>query len=132
MAADEPETEAKIVHPITLVCSKRPGRALTHGASPRNMLSERLVRYRISPIQTNKGRAVSVQLLAELQIVMAMASPACRAVKNSRPNQATPASVRPTHTPPLSRVSKTTVSMALAKISFMVGILHRGGLAPSQ
>src|SRR5690606_12135663 len=110
VAADEPETEAKIVQPITLVCSKRPGKALTQGARPRNMFSDRLVRYRISPIQTNRGRAVSVQLLAEPQMVMAMASPAARAVKNSMPNQATPANVNPTQTPPASRAISTAMS----------------------
>jgi hypothetical protein len=36
------------------------------------------VRNRISPIQTNSGSAVSVQLLAEPQMVTAMASPAGR------------------------------------------------------
>src|SRR5690606_25000692 len=132
VAAEEPETEAKMVQPITLVCKRRPGRALTQGARPRNMLSDRFVRYRISPIQTNSGRAVSVQLLAEPQMVMAMASPAARAVKNSRPNQAPPASGRPTHTPPLSSASSTTVSMTLAKISLMVCVLRAGRHPPAQ
>ena len=75
---------------------------------------------------------MSVQLLAEPQMVMAMASPAARAVKNSMPNQATPASVRPTQTPPPSKASSTTIRAMLAVISFMVRVLVDCGLAFSQ
>ncbi len=83
-AAEEPETEAKIVQPITLVCSKRPGRALTQGARPRNMLLGKVGAVQNGPfVHTNRGSAVRVQLLAELQMVMAMASPAGRAVKKT-------------------------------------------------
>src|SRR4051812_16913085 len=95
VAADEPDTAAKIVQPITLVCNRLPGSRLTHGARPRNMLSLSLVRNRISPIQTNNGSAVSVQLEAEPQMVTAMASPAGRAENSCMPIQATPDSVRP-------------------------------------
>ena len=60
---DEPETAAKIVQPMMLVCSRRPGSALqprreAAGTCPRDSR----VRNRISPIQTNSGSAVSVQL----------------------------------------------------------------------
>src|SRR5690606_33697320 len=127
VAADEPETDAKMVQPITLVCSRRPGRALTQGARPRNMLSDRLVRYRISPIHTNSGRAVSVQLLDEPQMVMAIASPASRPMSTSMPNQATPARVRPTQTPPPSRANSTMMRAMLAAISLM-GSLRVGGV----
>src|SRR3954467_12820971 len=99
VAADDPETAAKMVQPITLVWSRRPGKRLTHGARPRNMLSLSLVRNRISPIQMNSGKAVRVQLEAEPQTVMAMASPAGRDENNCIPIQATPARVRPIQTP---------------------------------
>src|SRR5690606_20588268 len=129
VAAEDPQTEAKIVQPSTLVCSRRPGSRFTQGARPRNRFSERLVRYRISPIQMNRGRAVRVQLLVLPQIVMAMASPAARLEKNSMPNQATPARVRPTQTPPPSSAKRTTIRAMLAVISFMVELLGGGGRA---
>src|SRR5881398_3301599 len=120
VAADEPETAAKMVQPITLVCSSRPGRRDTHGASPRNMLSLSLVRNRISPIQMNRGRAVSVQLEAEPQTVTAIASPAGRDENSCMPIHATPASVRPIQTPlPRSRNSMT-ISRVVTATSFIV------------
>src|SRR3954470_11138899 len=120
VAAEEPDTAAKIVQPITLVCSRRPGNRLTHGASPRNMLSLSLVRNRISPIQMNRGRAVRVQLEAEPHTVTAIASPAGRDENSCMPTQATPASVRPIHTLlPRSRNSVTIRSVVTAT-SFIV------------
>jgi hypothetical protein len=107
VAADEPDTAAKMAQPMTLVCSSRPGSQLTQGARPRNMLSDSLVRNRISPIQMNSGRAVSVQLEDEPQMVTAMASPAGRAENSCMPIQATPVSVRPIHTPlPAGRTAR--------------------------
>ncbi len=122
VAADDPETAAKMVLPRMLVCSSRPGRALTQGARPRNMLSDNLVRKRISPIHTNSGSAVSVQLLADPQMVMAMASPAGREENISMPIQATPASVRPIHTPLPSRANSATISKVVTSSSFMAGL----------
>src|SRR3954469_12597266 len=110
VAAEEPDTAAKMVQPITLVCSSRPGNRPTHGASPRNMLSLSLVRNRISPIQMNRGKAVSVQLEAEPHTVTAIASPAGRDENSSIPNQATPAKVRPIHTPLPSSANRTTIN----------------------
>src|SRR5512134_2289911 len=60
VAADEPDTAAKIAQPMMLVCSRRPGTRSSHGARPRNMSSDSRVRNRISPIQQNSGSAVSV------------------------------------------------------------------------
>ena len=120
VAADEPETAAKMVQPITLVCSSRPGRRLTQGARPRNMLSLSLVRNRISPIQMNSGSAVSVQLEAEPQTVMAIASPAGRDENSCMPIQATPASVRPIQTPLPSRANSATISKVVMATSLIV------------
>src|SRR3990167_4395736 len=122
VAADEPDTAAKMVLPRMLVCSSRPGSTLTQGARPLNMLSDSLVRNRISPIQTNSGSAVSVQLLAEPQMVTAIASPALREENSSMPIQATPASVRPIQTPLPSNANKATISKPVTAISFMVGL----------
>src|SRR3546814_14038178 len=78
VAADEPDTAAKMAQPMTLVCSRRPGRRFSQGARPLNRSSDRRVRNRISPIHRNRGRAVSVQLDAAPQMVTPMASPAGR------------------------------------------------------
>ena len=74
------------------------------------------VRNRISPIQMNSGRAVSVQLDDEPQIVTAIASPAGRELNSCMPIQATPESVRPIQTP-LARIrnSETISSAVIAK-----------------
>src|SRR3954470_4888656 len=125
VAAEDPETAAKMVQPITLVCSSRPGRRPTHGASPRNMLSLNLVRNRISPIQMKRGRAVSVQLEAEPHTVTAIASPAGRDENSSMPIQATPASVSPIQTPLPRRTNSRRISSAVTPISFMVEGLRR-------
>src|SRR3954468_19630632 len=130
VAAEEPETAAKMVQPITLVCSSRPGRRDTQGASPRNMLSLSLVRNRISPIQMNRGRAVSVQLEAEPHTVTAMASPAGREENSCMPIQATPASVRPIQTLLPRSMKSARISRAVMPKSLIVqGLLGRGGHA---
>src|SRR6478736_4311564 len=60
VAAELPDTAAKIVQPMMLVCSRRPGSRSSQGARPLNMSSDSRVRNRISPIQQNSGSAVSV------------------------------------------------------------------------
>src|SRR6266480_5837252 len=92
VAAEEPDTAAKMVQPMMLVCSKRPGTRSSHGARPLNMSSDSRVRNRISPIHTNSGNAVKVHDDAVPQIVTAIASPAGRDEKSSMPIHATPAS----------------------------------------
>src|SRR3954451_3809773 len=123
VAALEPDTAAKIAQPTTLVCSSRPGSACIHGARPLNMSWLSRVRNRISPIQMNSGRAVSVQLAEDPQIVTAIASPAGRELKSCMPIHATPDSVRPIHTP-LARIrnSAPTSSSVMLK-SFIVARL---------
>src|SRR3546814_8023804 len=44
VAAEEPETAAKMVQPITLVCSTRPGMRVNNAARPRHKTAERRVR----------------------------------------------------------------------------------------
>src|SRR6188768_3538084 len=132
VAAEDPDTAAKIVQPMTLVCSRRPGSRDTQGASPRNMLSLSLVRNRISPIQMNRGRAVRVQLEAEPHTVTAIASPAGRAENSCMPIQATPPSVRPIQTPlPRSRNSVTISRLVMATSFIVQGLLAAGDLALS-
>ena len=108
VAADEPDTAAKTVQPTILVCTSPPGSRASQGDSPRNMSSESRVRNRISPIQTNIGNAVSVQLEDDAQISETMFAPVCRffVVRNSDAIQALPTSDSPTQRPdPSSRNS---------------------------
>ena len=114
VAAEDPDTAAKIVQPTMLVWSKPPGNQLIHGASPLNISWDKRVRNNISPIQINKGRAVKVQLEAPVQIVVIIASPAGRTVNNSMPTQATPMSASPIQTEPPSKVNKTNKNMPTA------------------
>jgi hypothetical protein len=106
VAALDPLTAAKMVQPMMLVCSRRPGRRVSHGASPLNMSSESRVRKRISPIHTKSGSAVSVHDDSDPQIVTAIASPTGRLVKSSMPIHATPSSERPIHRPLPSRMKE--------------------------
>src|SRR3954452_7306514 len=125
VAADDPETAAKIVQPMMLVCSRRPGTRSSHGANPRNMSSDRRVRNRISPIHTNSGSAVRVHDDAVPQIVTAIASPAGRDEKSSMPIHATPASARPIHTPLPSSANSATISRVVTAASFIAQRLGR-------
>ena len=114
VAAEDPETAANMVHPAIFVCSKPPGKNRIQGDSPRNISSDNLVRNSISPIQIKSGKAVRVQLLAPVQMVVIIASPAGRVVKSSIPTQATPISASPTQTElPRSR-NKTNKKMIMA------------------
>src|SRR5206468_6454791 len=117
VAADEPDTAAKMVQPIMLVCSSLPGTRSSHGANPLNMSSDKRVRNRISPIHTNNGSAVSVHDEALPQMVTAMASPAGRDENSSMPIQATPASERPIHTPLPSNPKRATINSAVINSS---------------
>src|SRR5215472_6715037 len=131
VAADDPDTAAKIVQPMMLVCSSLPGTRASHGASPLNMSSDKRVRNRISPIQTKSGSAVSVHDDAVPQIVTAIASPAGRDEKSSMPIHATPASDKPIHTPLPSRTNRATTSKVVMKrsISGLVVRFHAPPLA---
>ena len=120
VAADDPDTAAKIVQPMILVCSRRPGTRSSHGASPLNMSSESRVRNRISPIHTNSGRAVNVHDDADPQIVTAIASPAGREEKSSMPIHATPASAMPIHTPLPSRMNREAINSAVTSRSMTI------------
>src|SRR5690554_3336547 len=119
VAADDPDTAAKMAQPTTLVCSKRPGSQLSHGASPRNRSCDSRDRNRISPIHRNKGSAVSVQLDEAPHMVMAMASPAGRLENSSMPSHAVPASVRPTHTPDARKPKIETINSVITSASFI-------------
>src|SRR5216684_222392 len=92
VAADEPDTAAKMPQPITFTCVNRPGSHWTQGDRPRNISSDSLVRKSISPIQMNNGSAASVQDALALQVVVASTLPSGKdvvsaiAAKPTRPN----------------------------------------------
>ena len=71
-----------------------------HGARPLNMSSLSRVRKRISPIQMNSGRAVSVQLDDAVQMVVTIASPAGRLGEQLHADEADAEQGRPIQTPP--------------------------------
>src|SRR5581483_7136117 len=126
VAADEPDTAAKMVQPMMLVCSRRPGTRSSQGAKPRNMSSESRVRNRISPIHTKSGNAVSVHDDAEPQIVTAIASPAGRDENSSMAIHATPDSARPIHTPLASRPNSETISSVVISASMLLVVQRFG------
>src|SRR5215471_5128137 len=127
VAAEEPETAAKMLQPMMLVCSSLPGTRSSQGASPLNMSSDKRVRNRISPIHTNSGRAVSVHDEAVPQTVTAMASPAGRDENSCMPIHATPVSDRPIHTPLPSSTNSATISSAV--MSRSINLFDVRGLA---
>ena len=67
-------------------------------------------------------RAGHWQLLAEPQMVTAIASPALREENSSMPIQATPASVRPIQTPLPNKKNRVTIRNPVTSMSFMVGL----------
>ena len=75
VAADEPDTAAKMPQPTTFTCMSRPGSHCSQGERPRNISSESLVRNRISPIQMNSGSAASVHEALSAQTVVASTEP---------------------------------------------------------
>src|SRR5271169_6212130 len=75
VAAEEPETAAKIPQPITFTWMSRPGSHCSQGDRPRNISSDNRVRNKISPIQMNSGSAASVQDALALQTVVANTDP---------------------------------------------------------
>ena len=76
VAADEPDTEPNTPQASTLTCISRPGSQFSHGARPRNISSDSLVRNRISPIQMNSGSAASDHDALLPQTVVASTGPA--------------------------------------------------------
>ena len=82
-----------------MTCISRPGKGAIHGAKPRNMYSEIRDRNRISPIQMNSGSEVSVQLVSDPKIVVAIASPGMRVEYIKVATRPTPSSASPIQTP---------------------------------
>src|SRR5713226_6882168 len=107
VAAEEPDTAAKIPQPITFTCVSRPGSHCTQGERPRNISSDSLVRKRISPIQMNNGSAANVQDALALQVVVASTLPSGRLVVSAIATKPTSPSVTAIQTP---LASSTTIT----------------------
>ncbi len=99
VAADEPDTAAKMPQPRMLTCMSRPGSRVIQGARPVNMSSDRRERNRISPIQMNMGSAASSQELLEPQTVVDMIGPTGAEVNPPMAIRATPNKDSATQTP---------------------------------
>ena len=115
VAAEDPDTEPKIPHPKILTCINRPGNQLSHGDNPLNICSESLVRNRISPIQTKRGKEAKVY--EELEFHQALAR-FCRVSlfeKNSRPNQAVKATPAGIQIPISNKIVMSTNMMSAIK-----------------
>src|SRR5437667_1536873 len=102
VAAEDPDTVPKMAQPRMFTCVNRPGSQPSHGESPSNISSESLVRYRISPIQTNSGSAASVHDALEPQKDWNRFTSGGVLVKKCSPNHATAVSAIAIHTPPVS------------------------------
>ncbi len=133
VAAELPDTAAKIVQPMMFVCSSRPGTRSSHGARPRNMSSDNRVRKRISPIHTKSGSAVRVHDDALPQIVTAIASPAAGCFeKNSIPIHATPVSASPIQTPLPSSANSARTRSSVTTASMRAGYSLRSASAGAR
>ena len=99
VAADEPQTAAKIPHPATFTWRSRPGSQPSQGARPRKRISDNRARKRISPIQMNSGSAASVQEALVCQIDVAMAFSTGTLLKNVNPIHPTPSRESAIHKP---------------------------------
>src|SRR5699024_8790060 len=90
VAADDPDTAAKMPQPMTLVCIRPPGSRFSHGDRPPYMSSDRRERNRIAPIQMNSGNGASAQDDTEPQAEVPSTRPVGALVKTTMANRPTP------------------------------------------
>src|SRR5664279_350768 len=107
VAAEDPDTAAKMPQPITFTCVSRPGSHCTQGDKPRNISSDSLVRNKISPIQMNNGSAASVQDALALHVVVASTLPSGNDVVSAIATKPTSPSATAIQTPLASSTSIT-------------------------
>jgi hypothetical protein len=114
VAAEEPETAAKIPQPTTFTWSSFPGSHPTQGATPLNKFSESLVRNSISPIQINNGNAASVQDDELAHNAFAIALTAGALLKRPTPSQPTVKREIDIHTPRPNKVKRANKNIKLS------------------
>ena len=117
VAADEPDIAANKAHPTTFTCIKPPGNFCIQGESPLNKFSESFVLNKISPIQTNKGKAVKVHDDDVPHIVVAIASPTGLDVNSIIPIAETPIMLKATQTPDPKKNNRTLIKKIVKNIS---------------
>ena len=117
VAAEEPEIAANKAQPTTFTCIKTPGNFWIQGDKPLNKFSESFVRNRISPIQTNNGKAVSVHEEDVPQMVVAIASPTGLEVNYIIPIAETPIMLNATQIPEPKKNNKTLIKKIVKNIS---------------
>src|SRR5713226_8034549 len=123
VAADEPEMAAKIVQPMTLTCSSRPGSSAAQGERPRNSDCDSRVRNRISPIRMNSGRASSSCVVRMFQAYCARSLSSGMSRKSASRTVPVTARVQPIHRPPARKANSTT-NMVTTMISTAGYALH--------
>jgi len=117
VAAEEPETAAKIAQPKTFTWSNFPGSHPTHGATPLNKFSESLVRKSISPIHMNNGSAANVQEDELAHNAFAIALTAGALLKRPTPNHPTVNREIDIHTPTPKSVKRANNNSKLSWIT---------------
>ena len=140
VAADEPETAAKIPQLNMLTCSSLPGSLERPGDKPSNKSWERRVRNRISPIQINKGSAVSDQPVVALQDEVPSNNPILLLSIRLRPMIASPVSVSDTQMPLVNINSMQTtrippirvISMGYSTLLISSSFRTYWGVSPSS
>jgi len=126
VAADEPDTAAKIPQLKMLTCNSLPGSLESNGASPSKRSCERRVLNNISPIQINSGSAVSDQLVMALQDDVPSNSPILLLSINVKPMIEMPVKVKATQTPLVSiNIMQINTIVPIIKISIIYSILPR-------
>ena len=119
VAAEEPETAAKIPQPKMFTCNSRPGQRFIHGERPVNISSDNRDLNRISPIQMKSGNAASAQLLLEPQTVVAITWPSGASENSAMPTMPTMSREKATQTPLPSRANSTNSKKTVRRISLM-------------
>ena len=120
VAAEEPDIAAKSAHPTTFTWINPPGNFCIQGDSPANKFSDNLVLNNISPIQTNKGKAVSVHDDEVPHIVVAIASPTGLEVNNNIPIVETPIMLIATQMPDPRKNKSTLIKNIMRNISVIL------------
>ena len=115
--AEEPDIAANSAHPNTLTRINTTGRFCIQGDNPSNKFSDNFVLNKISPIQTNNGKAVKVHEDDVPQIVVAIASPTGLEVNKVIAIVETPIMLNATQTPVLRNNKRTEMKNTLRSIS---------------
>ena len=126
VAADEPETAAKMAQPRILTCNNLPGMRFIHGDRPVNMSCDNRDRNRISPIQINRGKAARAHELLAPHTVVAKTWPSGAEENMAMPTMPTIIREKATQTPLPSRTNRIDNMSTVRDISDMAGYFDPG------